>query len=124
MILFNILSLDVFSTFILSAPPTIIKPDKTTIISDRGGTVELQCPAIGNPQPTISWRKNHRPINIDGVKFKQKNTGALVISSLLPFDSGTFLCTAKNPTGQAFLILTLHVYSKFNFVMIKEMIHW
>ncbi|KAL9989079.1 hypothetical protein ACROYT_G003587 [Oculina patagonica] len=91
-------------------PPVIIKPDKTTIIGDRGGTVELRCPAIGNPQPSITWRKNHRSIAVDGIKFKQKDSGALVISSLLPLDSGTYLCTAKNPTGQDFLILTLYVY--------------
>lgn len=100
--------------FTPSAPPIITKPDKTTIISDRGGTVELQCPAIGNPQPTISWRKNHQPVNLDGIKYKQKDSGTLVISSLLPVDSGTYLCTAENPTGKDFLILTLHVYSKFN----------
>ena len=110
--------------FIPSAPPMIIKPDKTTIISDRGGTVELKCPAIGNPQPTISWRKNHQPVAIDGIKFKQKDSGALVISSLLPFDSGTYLCTAKNPTGQDFLILTLHVYSEYNLVSTTEMMNW
>ncbi|PFX30360.1 hemicentin-1-like isoform X2 [Stylophora pistillata] len=91
-------------------PPAITKPDKTTIITDRGKTVKLRCPAIGNPRPTITWQKNRRPISIDGVKFKQADDGSLVISSLLPFDSGTYLCTAKNPTGQDFLILTLYVY--------------
>ena len=114
-----ILTMYIFSTFTFSAPPVIIKSDQTTIIGDRGATVELRCPAIGNPQPTITWRKNHRAIAIDGIKFKQKNTGALVISSLLPLDSGTYLCTAKNPTGQDFLILTLHVYSKFNCTSLK-----
>ena len=98
---------------ILLAPPAITKPDKTTIITDRGKTVKLRCPAIGNPRPTITWQKNRRPISIDGVKFKQTDDGSLVISSLLPFDSGTYLCTAKNPTGQDFLILTLYVYSEF-----------
>lgn len=102
----------VLSVFMFSAPPVIIKPEKTTIIGDRNGTVELECPAIGNPQPTITWRKNRRSIAIDGTKFRQKDTGALVISSLLPLDSGTYLCTAKNPTGQDSLILTLYVYSE------------
>lgn len=91
-------------------PPTIIKPDTTTIITDRGKTVRLRCPAIGNPQPTITWQKNRRPISMDSIKFKQIDDGSLVVSSLIPFDSGTYLCTAKNPTGQDFLILTLYVY--------------
>lgn len=107
-----ILRVYVLSLFIFSAPPVIIKPEKTTIIGDRSGTVELECPAIGNPRPTITWHKNRRSIAIDGTKFRQKKTGALVINSLLPLDSGTYLCTAKNPTGQDFLILTLYVYSK------------
>lgn len=98
--------------FIPSAPPTIIKPDTTTIITDRGKTVRLRCPAIGNPRPTITWQKNRRPISMDGIKFKQIDDGSLVVSSLIPFDSGTYLCTAKNPTGQDFLILTLYVYSE------------
>lgn len=105
-------SMNVLSVSTFSAPPVIIKPEKTTIIGDRSGTLELECPAIGNPKPTISWHKNRRKIAIDGTKFVQKNTGALMISSLLPLDSGTYLCTAKNPTGQDFLIFTLYVYSE------------
>lgn len=104
--------MNVLSICNFSAPPVIIKPEKTTIIGDRSGTVELKCPAIGNPKPIITWHKNRRQIAIDGTKFVQRNTGALVISSLLPLDSGTYLCTAKNPTGQDVLILTLYVYSE------------
>ena len=43
------------------------------------------------------------------------DSGALVVTSLEQFDSGTYLCTASNPTGQDFLILTLHVYSEFDY---------
>lgn len=93
-------------------PPLITRPDQTTLVSDKNETVVLDCPATGNPQPTITWRKDHQPVTIDGIKYKQEESGALVITSLLPFrDSGTYLCTARNPTGQDFLILTLHVYA-------------
>ena len=97
------------------APPLIIKPSQTTIISKRDDTVELQCQATGNPQPTITWRKNRRAVVVDGAKYKQSDSGALVVTSLERFDSGTYLCTASNPTGQDFLILTLHVYSEFDY---------
>lgn len=97
------------------APPLISKPYQTTIISKRDDTVKLQCPATGNPQPTITWRKNRRAVVIDGEKYKQMDSGALEITSLERLDSGTYFCTASNPTGRDFLILTLHVYSEFDY---------
>jgi hypothetical protein len=40
-------------------PPSIdVSPNATRISAKKGDNVLLECKAKGNPQPTVSWRRN------------------------------------------------------------------
>ncbi|XP_059925325.1 contactin-4-like isoform X4 [Gadus macrocephalus] len=64
----------------------------------KGSTVKLECFALGNPVPSISWRR------VDGVPFARKVDTRKVSGVLdLPYfqqeDAGTYECVAENSRG-------------------------
>uniref|UniRef100_A0A8C2JBN5 Contactin 3a, tandem duplicate 1 n=1 Tax=Cyprinus carpio TaxID=7962 RepID=A0A8C2JBN5_CYPCA len=65
----------------------------------KGLTVKLECFALGNPVPSITWR---RP---DGVPFPRKvdvnkSSGVLEIPYFQQEDAGAFECMAENSRGK------------------------
>uniref|UniRef100_A0A672Q641 Contactin-4-like n=1 Tax=Sinocyclocheilus grahami TaxID=75366 RepID=A0A672Q641_SINGR len=65
----------------------------------KGLTVKLECFALGNPVPSITWR---RP---DGVPFPRKvdvgkSSGVLEIPYFQQEDAGQYECTAENSRGK------------------------
>ncbi|XP_046882201.1 contactin-4 isoform X1 [Hypomesus transpacificus] len=65
----------------------------------KGSTVKLECFALGNPAPTINWRR------VDGVPFSRKvdvrkASGVLEIPYFQQEDAGTYECEAENPRGR------------------------
>uniref|UniRef100_A0A8C1MPA8 Contactin 3a, tandem duplicate 1 n=1 Tax=Cyprinus carpio TaxID=7962 RepID=A0A8C1MPA8_CYPCA len=65
----------------------------------KGLTVKLECFALGNPVPAITWR---RP---DGVPFPRKvdvgkSSGVLEIPYFQQEDAGQYECTAENSRGK------------------------
>ncbi|KAM3872538.1 contactin-4 [Diretmus argenteus] len=65
----------------------------------KSSTVKLECFALGNPVPTISWRR------ADGASFTRKvdinkASGLLEIPYFQPEDSGTYECVAENTRGR------------------------
>uniref|UniRef100_A0A3B3WRY4 Contactin 4 n=1 Tax=Poecilia mexicana TaxID=48701 RepID=A0A3B3WRY4_9TELE len=64
----------------------------------KGSTVKLECFALGNPAPSISWRR------VDGVPFPRKvdmrkASGVLEIPYFQQEDAGTYECVAENSRG-------------------------
>uniref|UniRef100_A0AAV2M6D8 Contactin 4 n=2 Tax=Knipowitschia caucasica TaxID=637954 RepID=A0AAV2M6D8_KNICA len=64
----------------------------------KGSTVKLECFALGNPVPSITWRK------ADGVPFPRKvdmrkASGVLEIPYFQLEDAGTYECVAENSRG-------------------------
>ncbi|XP_075869505.1 contactin-4 isoform X1 [Nelusetta ayraudi] len=64
----------------------------------KGSTVKLECFALGNPVPSISWRR------VDGSAFPRKvdarkASGVLEIPYFQQEDTGTYECVAENPRG-------------------------
>uniref|UniRef100_A0A3B5LMB9 Contactin 4 n=1 Tax=Xiphophorus couchianus TaxID=32473 RepID=A0A3B5LMB9_9TELE len=64
----------------------------------KGSTVKLECFALGNPAPSISWRR------VDGVPFPRKvdmrkASGVLEIPYFQQEDAGTYECMAENSRG-------------------------
>ena len=63
------------------------------IVSMLSTDVMLNCSATGNPQPTISWRKQGGQLPVG--RTRQIN-GALVITNLRQSDAGNYICTATS----------------------------
>ncbi|XP_063071338.1 contactin-4 [Engraulis encrasicolus] len=65
----------------------------------KGSTVKLECFALGNPVPSVTWRR------VDGVPFSRKVdmrkvSGVLEIPYFQQEDAGLYECTAENAKGR------------------------
>uniref|UniRef100_A0A8B9PTZ1 Contactin 4 n=1 Tax=Apteryx owenii TaxID=8824 RepID=A0A8B9PTZ1_APTOW len=70
-----------------------------TVPSAKGTTVKLECFALGNPVPTISWRR------ADGKQIPRKarrhrSSGVLEIPNFQQEDAGLYECVAENVRGK------------------------
>uniref|UniRef100_A0A8C2JDN2 Contactin-3 n=1 Tax=Cyprinus carpio TaxID=7962 RepID=A0A8C2JDN2_CYPCA len=84
----------------VQGPPTplVLRSDDVLAVA-KGLTVKLECFALGNPVPSITWR---RP---DGVPFPRKvdvnkSSGVLEIPYFQQEDAGAFECMAENSRGK------------------------
>ncbi|CAH1270966.1 HMCN1 [Branchiostoma lanceolatum] len=93
---------------IIQAIPSISE-DKTEYTVVQGRQVVLTCDADGVPSPTVSW--NNQGESVSGRPgMSVSDTGALIISSARPEDSGPYTCTAINPAGVASRQVNLQVF--------------
>nr|XP_057935829.1 contactin-5 isoform X2 [Doryrhamphus excisus] len=81
----------------------------TSVLAARGVTVRLECFALGNPVPTITWRKLNG--NIPKKARLRKSQAVLEIPNIQLEDSGTYECKAENPRGGAAFKGHLQVYT-------------
>ncbi|XP_056357702.1 contactin-4 isoform X2 [Oenanthe melanoleuca] len=70
-----------------------------TVPSAKGTTVKLECFALGNPVPSISWRR------ADGQQLPRKarrlrSSGLLEIPNFQQEDAGPYECVAENVRGR------------------------
>uniref|UniRef100_A0A672NX04 Contactin-3-like n=1 Tax=Sinocyclocheilus grahami TaxID=75366 RepID=A0A672NX04_SINGR len=70
-----------------------------TIPAAKGSTLKLECFALGNPVPKISWRRTSDVSFPNKVKLKNSNA-ILEIPSFQQEDTGTYECTAENSRGK------------------------
>uniref|UniRef100_A0A8C6S4A8 Contactin-5 n=1 Tax=Neogobius melanostomus TaxID=47308 RepID=A0A8C6S4A8_9GOBI len=90
----------------------------TSVLATKGVTVRLECFALGNPVPTITWRKING--NIPKKARLRKSQAVLEIPNIQLDDSGTYECKAENPRGGTAFKGHLQVYSKSHFIMIND----
>ncbi|XP_036055925.1 LOW QUALITY PROTEIN: leucine-rich repeat, immunoglobulin-like domain and transmembrane domain-containing protein 1 [Onychomys torridus] len=90
-----------------------LRPGVTSIISPLGSTVLLRCGATGIPGPEMSWRRAngralngtvHQEVSSDGSSWTLLD---LPVVSL--FDSGDYICQAKNFLGASETLISLIV---------------
>ncbi|XP_067023829.1 hemicentin-2-like [Acropora muricata] len=63
-----------------------------------GGSVYIQCSALGNPAPQFKWsRKDGR--SLQNWRFSQLQNGSLWVMSIRKEDSGTYICTIRQSRG-------------------------
>ncbi|KAG8452995.1 hypothetical protein GDO86_004705 [Hymenochirus boettgeri] len=101
-----------------------------TFTAAQGTTVKMECFALGNPVPTISWRK----VNgfIPSKSHLRKAQAVLEIPNVQLEDAGTYECKAENSRGKNAFRGQLQVYTqplwveKINDTQLDsgEQLHW
>uniref|UniRef100_A0A3B4AIW7 Ig-like domain-containing protein n=1 Tax=Periophthalmus magnuspinnatus TaxID=409849 RepID=A0A3B4AIW7_9GOBI len=94
------------TSILMTSKPRIIGGNAAsfTVLSDSDAF--LPCDAVGNPQPTISWR---RFSTVTVGKFAVLENGTLLIQNANIKDRGQYLCLAENNQGSDKLLVTLSV---------------
>ncbi|GFO37482.1 neural cell adhesion molecule l1-like protein [Plakobranchus ocellatus] len=78
-------------------PPKITKPAKAeTQYKYAGEFGELECLALGVPEPTYKWLRNYQPIKSDQYVSYNSQTGKLTFQSFSRRDEGEYMCVATN----------------------------
>ncbi|XP_048254248.1 roundabout homolog 2-like isoform X2 [Haliotis rufescens] len=80
---------------VLEKPKIRQLPDD--IQANEGDTVELKCQAIGDPEPTVTWKKQDGRISYG--RARQLNDGTLRIEKVQAEDDGQYICVAENLAG-------------------------
>ncbi|XP_041837602.1 contactin-4 [Melanotaenia boesemani] len=70
-----------------------------TLHVSKGSSVKLECFALGNPVPSISWRRTDGNPLPGKIKINPSN-GALEIPYFRPEDAGVYECVAENSRGR------------------------
>lgn len=84
-------------------------PDKVSVFVAT--IINIKCPAIGIPKPTITWEK-------DGVKIPSTTGGdTLTVKTSKVTDGGVYVCVAQNSAGVTRGNSTVEVLGKSIFVV-------
>uniref|UniRef100_A0AAQ4R5Y9 Contactin 4 n=1 Tax=Gasterosteus aculeatus aculeatus TaxID=481459 RepID=A0AAQ4R5Y9_GASAC len=80
-------------------PPKIEVQFPDTLRVSKGSSVKLECFALGNPVPSISWRRaDGNPL--PGKIKVNHSSGVLEIPYFRPEDAGVYECVAANSKGR------------------------
>ncbi|KAL6099014.1 robo2 [Pungitius sinensis] len=81
-------------------PPPIIRQGPSNQTQALGGLSLLKCQASGDPEPTVTWRKNG--VNLLGrdPRFSLLEHGSLQIQSTRLSDLGLYTCVATSSSGE------------------------
>ncbi|PFX14034.1 Peroxidasin [Stylophora pistillata] len=94
------------------APKIIQKPSSVNV--EEGKNLTLLCKAIGQPTPTIAWRKAF------GQLPRRKTAvvnGNLIITNIAKVDIGAYACVAKNIIGEDSAVALVVVSSGLKFTL-------
>ncbi|XP_014387685.1 PREDICTED: LOW QUALITY PROTEIN: hemicentin-2 [Myotis brandtii] len=93
--------------------PPVIPGDTEELVEEvtvnASSTVSLQCPALGNPMPTISWLQNGLPFSPSPRLQVLEDGQVLQVSTAEVADVASYMCVAENPAGSVEKLFTLRV---------------
>ncbi|KAM9358974.1 immunoglobulin superfamily member 10 [Symphorus nematophorus] len=103
------------TTRVMTSKPKIVGGNAASFTVLSNSDAFLPCVAVGNPLPTISWKRfsssTGNTFTIKGRmgKFKVLSNGTLSIQNANIKDRGQYLCLAENDHGSDKLLVTLSV---------------
>jgi fibroblast growth factor receptor 2 len=68
------------------------------VVKPSGNMIKMKCPAKGDPEPTIEWTKDGKPID-RAMGQVQYGKWGISIEDLIPTDSGAYTCKICNIHG-------------------------
>ncbi|KAM7093056.1 hemicentin-2 [Molossus nigricans] len=93
--------------------PPVILGDTEELVEEvtvnASSTVSLQCPALGNPVPTISWLQNGLPFSSSPRLQVLEDGRVLQVSTAEVADAASYMCVAENSAGSVEKLFTLRV---------------
>ncbi|XP_062570988.1 hemicentin-1-like isoform X1 [Saccostrea cucullata] len=84
----------------------------TELVTIQNQTININCPAMGIPPPSIIWTKNRVPLldaSYRNLRVKG-NDQVLEISNAQTSDAGKYTCTVTNVAGQEKRVFNLQVH--------------
>ncbi|XP_043996661.1 roundabout homolog 2-like isoform X3 [Gambusia affinis] len=81
-------------------PPPIIRQGPSNQTQALGGVSILRCQASGDPEPTVTWRKNGANLLGQDPRFSLLEHGSLQIQNTRLSDSGLYTCVATSSSGE------------------------
>ncbi|XP_053415690.1 hemicentin-2 [Nycticebus coucang] len=100
-----------YELFVLT-PPVILGGTEEVVEEvtvNASSTVSLECPALGNPVPTISWLQNGLPFSPSPRLQVLEDGQVLQVSTAEVADAASYMCVAENQAGSAEKLFTLRV---------------
>ncbi|XP_075415669.1 hemicentin-2 [Tenrec ecaudatus] len=98
---------------LLVLTPPVILGDTEELVEEvtvnASSSVSLQCPALGNPTPTISWFRNGLPLSPSSRLQVLEDGQVLQVSTAEAPDATSYMCVAENQAGSAEKLFTLRV---------------
>uniref|UniRef100_UPI00358E0CFA immunoglobulin superfamily member 10-like n=1 Tax=Myxine glutinosa TaxID=7769 RepID=UPI00358E0CFA len=91
-------------------PPAIQSSDGSQVRVQAGQDALLKCHASGKPKPKITWRlPNSELLPSSFGRHLIQPDGSLLLKVAKAFDSGQYMCRARNAAGEAVHLLQLEV---------------
>uniref|UniRef100_H3C1P5 Roundabout guidance receptor 2 n=1 Tax=Tetraodon nigroviridis TaxID=99883 RepID=H3C1P5_TETNG len=81
-------------------PPPIIRQGPSNQTQAMGGMALLRCQASGDPEPSVTWRKNGVSLLGKDPRFSLLEHGSLQIQNTKLSDVGLYTCVATSSSGQ------------------------
>uniref|UniRef100_H0VN85 Hemicentin 2 n=1 Tax=Cavia porcellus TaxID=10141 RepID=H0VN85_CAVPO len=98
---------------LLVLTPPVILGDTEELVEEvtvnASSTVSLQCPALGNPAPTLSWLQNGLPFSPSPRLQVLEDGRVLQVSTAEVADAASYMCVAENLAGSVEKLFTLRV---------------
>ena len=78
---------------VVSLPVFTVKPPGKVSVIGTGTTLTLNCSAIGDPRPVISWKRQGAALPVGR---GHRRNDALVVRDLKEEDAGNYICVATS----------------------------
>ena len=90
------------------------KKYEDVLVLRRGASAVVEVPFKGNPQPTVSWKMDGKPVTErDRIKVETiYNMTALTLSKVEPDDAGSYILSLENENGKATVTIKVKVLGK------------